>query len=190
MPPEAGPRLLQSPWNGRDPHCLSQDPAPAQHNQHRATSMSHRANPVPSLGTGTLCNGNAVPNANSSPGTKPGKSDAKAGWEWDQVCVGCWRALQAIPVLPQGRPAASEAQGHCLEPGMFPSALGLVSKQPQPGLREDALKQHLFMERAPQVPGKEGDYRISLCLHVWKQPRLLGRGQLPWGQCTHRSRAG
>lgn len=74
----------------------------------------------------------SVPGDNSSPGTKPGKSDAKPGWGWDSVCIGCRRALQTIPLLPQGGLAAPEAQGHCLGPGMFPSAPGLVSEQPQP----------------------------------------------------------
>lgn len=58
-----------------------------------------------------------VPSEDSSPGTEPGK--------WLGVGLGLCGLLEG----PTNNPfLASQAQGHCLELGMFPSALG----QPQP----------------------------------------------------------
>lgn len=194
--PEAGPCLLQSLWNGRALHCLqparpclSQDPAPAQHSQHRATAMPHRANPVPSLGTGTR---SATAELSPVPTAALGQSQGKVM----QSQAGSAIRSHGLLESPSSNPClCSGGTGSLRGTGALPGARD-VSLSPWACVQAAAARtegrdtETAFIYRvSPKVP-QEGNYSISPCLEVWKQPRLLKRGELPWGQCAHRPTAG
>ena len=140
------------------------------------------------------------PGADSRPGTKPGNSDAKPGWEWDQVCLGCWRGPTDYPSLVLGGAGSLRNTGtlpQARDTSLSPRLLGLdpSSCSPTQCLQQQthwdrwkkALNRHLFGGMSPPHLRKEGHYRASPCLQGWKQPqlldtqsgtrRLLGRGR-------------
>lgn len=90
-PPEARPRLLQSPWEWQGSALPGASPSLSN----PRTQLQPSTNSTEPCSTGGILappwaqahaqrwQVSAAPSADSSPGTKPGKSDAKPGWEWD-----------------------------------------------------------------------------------------------------------